>query len=149
MTQEKIFNIFEAFVSQHGQLKDFGVGSYFKIDTKEDRRYPLMWITPKPDNFKPQEDRFTFDIMIADILDSNETNLRQVWSDCEQIGQDFIRYFGTTYGYQSDEYYWLRLDTNYHKEPFMHLLGNEAAGYFYRLTFITTEDTSYCENPTV
>jgi hypothetical protein len=140
--------MFQEFATQHGMINDFGVGTYYKIDTKQDRKYPLMWITPKPTNFKPQENRYTFDIMFADILDGSESNLQDVWSDMDQLAQDFIRFFNTTYGETKGDYYDVRLDVNYYKEPFLHLLDNEAAGYFLRITIITPANSSYCINPT-
>ena len=147
ITQKDLFEMFADFANTHAMINDFGIGSYFKIDTKQDRKYPLMWVTPKPTNFKPQENRYTFDLMFADILDTSETNLQDVWSDMEQLTQDFIRFFNTSYGQTAGDYYDVRLDDSYYKEPFLHLLDNEAAGYFLRITIITPANTSFCINP--
>ena len=147
ITEKKLFEIFQEYATNHGMINDFGVGDYFKIDTKKDRKYPLMWITPKATNFKPQENRYSFDVMFADILDPSETNLVDVWSDMDQLCSDFIRFFNVTYGQTSGDFYDVYLDSNYTKEPFLNLLDNQCAGYFLRITIITPFNTSWCINP--
>jgi hypothetical protein len=147
ITLNKLISTFETFATNHTMINDFGCGSYYKIDTKQARKYPLMWITPTPSNWSTSENRFNFDIMFADILDPSETNQNEVWSDMEQLCQDFVRYLSTTYGVTSGELYDVRLDDAYYKEPFSHLLDNETAGYFLRITIITPANTSYCINP--
>lgn len=145
-TLKQLLNKIESFANSHGQVRDFGVGSYYKVDTVAQRGYPLLWVTPQPSYIKGNSLQLTLHIMIADIIDGEESNLTDVWTDTLSIAVDLIAYFGTWDGYPDFN---LRLDeSSVYLEPFSHLLDNETAGYFVEATFIIPLSLNYCDNPT-
>jgi hypothetical protein len=141
---KQVIEKIKEFANGHGMINEVGVGSYYKIDTTT-RKYPLMWITPTPSTIVKTSIRLNFDIMFADILDGEESNLVDVWSDQLQNACDFVSYFATDGGYEDFD---LRLDeSTVTIEPFMHLLDNECAGYFVRCTFVAPLALNPCANP--
>ena len=143
-TLKQLLNKIELFCTNHGQIKSFGTGSYFKIDTTH-RDYPLLWVTPQPSYIKGNSVELSLTIMVADILDGEESNLVDVWSDALSIAEDFVSYFSTWTGYYDEG---LRLDeSSVYVEPFYHVLDNEVAGYFMKVLFIIPIPQNYCDIP--
>ena len=147
MTQKQIYEIFKSFAKQHAMINDCMIGSYFKIDTVQHREYPIMNVTPKPSNGVVQQEVRSYDILFADILDTSETNLQEIWSDQEQNAYDFLRFYSATYGDTYLDLYDLRLNDNYTITPIYHLLVNDVAGVLLSITFISPMNTSRCIIP--
>lgn len=144
-TLKQLINKISDFANSKSIINEFGYGGYYKIDTKKDRKYPLLWMTLKPSYIKNTSIIYTVDIMFADILDGEESNLQDVHSDLIQLATDFVSYFSTDYGILD---YNLRLDESLvYIEPFMHLLDNETAGVFLRANFISPLSLNTCVIP--
>jgi len=128
-------------------LNEFMYSTHFKVDTKQQRKYPLLLAMTQPGYLRGTSEVVIFDLMFADILHGEEANLADCHSDQLEIAKDFVRYFSTMYGISAP--YDIRLDTsNINFEPFQNLLDNETAGVFLRAEFILPFGMDYCKNPT-
>ena len=143
-TLKQLFNKIEQFAANHGQIKECVIGTSYKVDTKT-RNYPLLLVTPKPGFIKNNALSLTLDILALDILDGEEANMQDVWSDMLLIITDVVAFFGTLTGYPDMD---LRLDeSNVYIEPLLHVLDNECAGYAARCNFIIPIENKYCAIP--
>jgi hypothetical protein len=149
ITVEKLVNIMKVFAFNHANLNTFGYGGYpYKVDTVQDLKYPFMWVTKTKDSNKIGQLNYSFQIAVADRLDSNEKNLLHVQSDCHQICLDFVRYYSRLYGAATDDDLMdTMLQDNFQTAFIEHVLDNETAGCLLTVTFICPMNTSYCEIP--
>lgn len=99
-----IKDLFELFVQNHFQLKRFGFGIVPDVEQiiSDKQTFPVLYanlidIQYPTDNLKT----FNFNILIFDLLKNDKSNEQDVWSDCIQVGEDFIRFLN----HNSNDYY--------------------------------------------
>lgn len=144
VTLKRVVDNLEAFANNHGQLKSFGFGDFYQVDTVKDRLLPCLWVTPVPSTLTNTQLNDKYQIAVFDALDENDTNeiLLDVLSDTREILIDIVRYYWEDIdnnGFVLDE-------TSSTLIPFERF-DIQTAGYFAELTFILEKSLNRCEVP--
>lgn len=93
LTFNQIKKLFENIKAAHWQLKSFGFGTEQEINgaTEADRKYPKWWVIPVDSITREQTIERTFEFLVFDLVQKDETNEEEVASDTEQIIHDLIK----------------------------------------------------------
>jgi|ERR1043165_592774 hypothetical protein len=103
-TLNNIKDLFQVFADNHYQIKRSGFGIVPDVEEmiSEEQTFPVLYanlidVQYPSDNLKT----YNFNILVFDILKNDKSNEQDVWSDCIQIGEDFIRFLN----HNSSDYY--------------------------------------------
>lgn len=113
VTLNEIIQLFEDFVSAHGQLTDFGYGPASDIGTSKQMTFPYMWVSHQSDSYIRVSNKtaipelklllFFMDqnndqVNFEDTNGENSTNGQEIMSDTLQMLQDCISYISANWG---------------------------------------------------
>lgn len=89
-TFNQIITAFQTIATAHKQIKTFGVGDIWEIETSGTITYPLMWA--QPDISRVEENVFvsSWKLLFMDIIHKDERNENDVLSDMELVALDII-----------------------------------------------------------
>ena len=144
---KKVVDALFDFASNHGQIKSWGFGDFYHIDTVKDRLYPCMWITPVPSTLTNTQMNDTYQIAVFDALDEDDNiNELDVLSDTREILIDVVRYFWNNI-YQ-EELGFVLDERSSTLIPFDHRFDITCAGHYANMTFISDMPLNQCSTPT-
>lgn len=125
ITYNQIISAFKNFCDKHKQINSFYSGQTWNFQTQTNI-YPSVIILPQPSNFEPGKIRLNFQIFIADILNQDNSNLDEIYSDTLQIASDLVSYFKEI----NEEETYFYIDDNYIGiEPFEESFDDILAGW--------------------
>jgi hypothetical protein len=91
---KQIIDSFDGFVQQHPILQTFTWGRLSDTGrNNEPLNFPLLHVIPLPSTVDQTYTDFTFNVIIADLLDDQELNQLDVIEEAYEILQDFITYY--------------------------------------------------------
>jgi hypothetical protein len=145
-TINKFYNEFKEIAEDHLEIKSFGYGEEFGIETQNqlDVKLPQLWVshinTQVVLGRNAGNDQRRFVLYCYDLVRQDENNVLSIWNQTELILIDVCRLFS----YRSQEY---KLVNNPVITPFEEKYNLQAAGCFCEIVVQTTEITGTCDIP--
>ena len=136
--------------SKHHQISTTTTGDIYDIDL-ENTKYPLMHINPVNVTTRRTEVVYNFQIFVMDLVDDDNANEQDVYSDVLQTCIDIIAILSNS-KWQSQ----LTLDLdapvyfaegNFTLEPFTERFNNAVSGWVFQLPITVENDFQSCDIP--
>lgn len=142
VTYKQILTDFEQIADAHLQLNSYGYGDItqltMNIDTEKEPLYPRMYVIPNDTVLDQNQMTYNFQIIIADRLNNDYSNQRDVMSDTLEICKDiFTKLYLSEY-----ESEW-----NATVNPFLENYETILAGWTMDITITQPFDYNRCELP--
>lgn len=142
ITFNNIVDDFKTFCTNHLQINTFYSGETWNFQTMTNV-YPAVIMLPQPSSIDRGRIVLTFNLFIMDILNKDNSNLDEIYSDTLLIMTDMISYFRNN----EDEGYSLTDDT-VSVEPFNESFDDNLAGWMATLNIEIPYSGSICNLPT-
>lgn len=143
---KKVVDTLEDFANNHGQIKSFGFGDFYGVDTIKDRLYPCLWVTPVPSTLTNTQLNDKYQIAVFDAMDEDvKTNELDILSDTRQIMIDVVAYFWNNT--QQEDLGFVLDESSVIMVPFDHKFDITCAGHFGEFTFIHDQPLNQCSVP--
>lgn len=142
MTLNNIIALFQSISDKHYQLEGFGFGNIFEINggIKVKDKYPLMWAVPLESIGRNQTKERIFLIIIVSLVDHDQSNRDNVWSDTESIADDVIKILRE----DSNDY---ELINEPVKFPISEKFSDWVTGWQFEVVIQTDLNSNYCDIP--
>lgn len=142
MTLNNIIALFENIASSHYQIHGFGFGNLFEINgsIKPGISYPVLWVVPVDSTTTEQTQQRRFLILVAALLEKDQSNRNYVWSDTEQILNDVVKILKN----ESDDY---ELIGEPVLAPVAEQHGDWICGFQAEVTIQSNFNNNYCDIP--
>ena len=136
--------------SKHHQISTTTTGDIYDIDL-DNTKYPLMHINPVNVTTRRTELVYNFQIFVMDLVDDDNANEQDVYSDVLQTCIDIIAILSNS-KWQSQ----LTLDIdapvyfaegNFTLEPFTERFNNAVSGWVFQLPITVENDFQSCDIP--
>ena len=136
--------------SKHHQISTTTTGDIYDIDL-ENTKYPLMHINPVNVTTRRTELVYNFQVFVMDLVDDDNANEQDVYSDVLQTCIDIIAILSNS-KWQSQ----LTLDIdapvyfaegNFTLEPFTERFNNAVSGWVFQLPITVQNDFQSCDIP--
>lgn len=141
-TYKDIVDMIEDFSNNHLQLNSFYSGKLWNFEA-EQNIYPALVILPTTSTIQRGTIQLTFNIVIADILNSDKSNLDFIYSNTLQILTDLFSYLNNN---DNDTNYTI-LDEGFTAEPFEESFDDILAGWIGTVNIIVPFKASSCNIP--
>ena len=136
--------------SKHQQINTTTTGDIYDIDL-ENTKYPLMHINPVNVTTRRTELVYNFQIFVMDLVDDDNANEQDVYSDVLQTCIDIIAILSNS---QWQSQLTLDLDApvyfaegNFTLEPFTERFNNAVSGWVFQLPITVQNDFQSCDIP--
>lgn len=143
MTYNDLVIAIETFANNHIQINSFYSGKLWNYETKDDNVYPSLVILPTTATIQKGVIPITFNIIVADILNDDKSNLDFVYSNTLQILGDLFAYLNNN---DNDLDYYIS-DDGFNAEPFEESLDDILAGWIATIPIQVSFKASVCEIP--
>ena len=152
ITYKQIITYFSSIAYHHEQITSFGVGDYTQlvndIQTKETRRYTAMYIVPQNVELNEYHIHFNFNVVIADQINEDLSNQRDVMSDTLQIAQDVWTIFWQSYTQEQGAFSNIIVgDWDASIEPFLEISETVLGGHTLHIKLSIPFDYTSCGLP--
>jgi len=136
--------------SKHHQISTTTTGDIYDIDL-ENTKYPLMHINPVNVTTRRTELVYNFQVFVMDLVDDDNANEQDVYSDVLQTCIDIIAILSNS-SWQAQ----LELDIdapvyfaegNFTLEPFTERFNNAVSGWVFQLPITVQNDFQSCNIP--
>ena len=127
VTYNLIVDFVKNFTDNHAQLNTFYSGKLWNFQSKVNL-YPSLVMLPVSSNVAKGEAFVTFNIVIADILNKDRSNVDEIYSDTLQIAQDLFATLNN-----SDEDFFIA-DSGFTLDPFEEAFDDVLAGWIATIT---------------
>ena len=135
-------NDFETFANKHYQIKSYGYGDITQLTndiiTKEEPEYIRMYVVPENSAFSENHLNISFNVVVADKLESDYSNQQDALNDTLEIIKDFYSLL-----YLSD----YEIDWNAQVTPFFEEYETTLCGWTILLTINQKYDYNRCDLP--
>lgn len=142
VTYKQIIEDFEEIADKHLQIKSFGFGDItqltMNIETEKEPEYTRMYVIPTDTFLNQNELTYNFQIIIADRLEDDYSNQRDVMNDTLEICKDV---FTVLYLSEYESVWGASVD------PFLERFETILAGWTLNLTITQPFDYNRCELP--
>jgi hypothetical protein len=90
----QVINFLSGFSSNHLQLKSFGTGFRFDLNTAQtiNENYPLLYVQPTSHQILGWVQTYSLRIYCLDIKQKDSSNEQEILSDCLQILNDLVKF---------------------------------------------------------
>jgi hypothetical protein len=142
-----IVNSVKEYCENDREINEFTTDSDYKIDTKYQRKYPIVIMSPKAATIKGTAQYLSFFIMIGDNLYTDESNLWDIWNKTLEIGKRLGNWFENVYGAYGSNYD-IRIDDKkgVNFKFVSHSMDKELAGVVLEVEFISSNTVDNCFN---
>lgn len=139
---KQILTDFESFSNQHKQINSYGFGDLYQLTmdvvTNRAPLYPRLYVLPQDTVLNENELRYNFQIIIADQLNDDYSNQRDVLNDTLETMKDIYIMLHTN-EYESE---W---DASI--EPFLDRFEDKLTGWIMNVTLSQPFDYNRCDLP--
>lgn len=105
---KQILTYFNQIAYAHEQIRSFGIGDFTQltndITTKQEPRYPRLYIIPSNVTFNENQISYDFEVMVYDKVEEDLSNLDEVLSDNLEIITDIWTVFWQSYNCQQGNF---------------------------------------------
>lgn len=142
MTVNQQIQLFQNIATAHHMIADFGFGDLFEINgnIKDGLKYNLLWVVPLESIITEQTVQRRYRVIVLGLVQKDQSNRNEVWSDTEKIASDVIKIFRN----ESDDYSLIGDPT---LTPVQEQHGDWVAGYECVMTIETEFASNYCDIP--
>ena len=150
-TYNNVIDTFKNLGKNHLQISTTTVGDIFDIDLEKNTKYPLMHLNPVNVQTRRTELVYNFQVFIMDLVEPDESNEQEVYSDVLQICIDIIGILSNS-KWQSQ----LALDINapvyfaegdFTLEPFKERFDQSVTGWTFTIGLTVENSFQTCEVP--
>ena len=147
-TVNQLISVFKDISTRHYQINGFGVGDNWENGTIE-KMHPVLWINPTTATMPSSDNGYKtfeidFEVRVFDLVNKDESNEKEVLSDCIDILKDIITEFkGHPYYVNSQ----LNIIDDINFEAFTEELDEEVSGWVCEISLMTPVLTSFCGIP--
>ena len=92
-TVNNIFDLFKVIATSHKQINSFVYGDIGELDTYDNIIYPVLIVSPITSEVNEYTINHTYRLAVADLVNKDEVNQVEVWSDTQQILTDIAKIF--------------------------------------------------------
>ena len=143
-TFNEIIIAFETFSDEHHQINTFYSGQTWNFQTQTNL-YPAVIMLPESSSMEKGSINLSFNLFIADILNSDRTNLDEIYSDTLQILADFVSYFDDAYENNEIEFFLNSENISIH--PFEEKFDDVVAGWMAKIEINIPYSGNICVIP--
>jgi len=132
ITFNQILNEFKTIFENNLFIKNYRIGDIFEVDFNSlDKTvtYPFVVLIPQPSTLNEKSIDYSFSLVVMDLVDEDEFNEFEVWSDTEQIGFDVIAAINNNRGALKN---W-NFDYPITRTPFSESYNDRLAGWTFDL----------------
>jgi len=158
-------NDLKEIANRHKMINSFGIGDlkqlnyHLQLNTDDDLvkgenegdvspKYPLVFVIPQTSSRDRRTITYSFNIIVADILDSDYSNEIDVWSDTLQIAEDILAQFGYGVDDSSGNYYdKYDIITPVNIIPFSESFDDFVSGWNLQLSILVDSPLDRCIAP--
>jgi len=147
-TVNQLISVFKDISTRHYQINGFGVGDNWENGTSE-KMHPVLWINPTTATMPSSDNGYKtfeidFEVRVFDLVNKDESNEKEVLSDCIDILKDIITEFkGHPYYVNSQ----LNIIDDINFEAFTEEFDEEVSGWVCEISLMTPVLTSFCGIP--
>tara|TARA_R100000697_G_scaffold43068_1_gene56117 strand:- start:331 stop:822 length:492 start_codon:yes stop_codon:yes gene_type:complete len=150
-TYNNVIDTLKALGEKHNQIKTTTVGDIFDIDLEKNTLYPLMHLNPLSVNTRRTELVYNFQVFIMDLVNDDNSNEQEVYSDVLQMCVDVISIL-TNSKWQAQ----LQLDIDapvyfaegdYTIEPFTERFNQAVTGWVFTISVVVENTFQTCNIP--
>ena len=150
-TYNNVIDTLKALGEKHNQIKTTTVGDIFDIDLEQNTLYPLMHLNPLSVNTRRTELVYNFQVLIMDLVNDDNSNEQEVYSDVLQMCVDVISIL-TNSKWQAQ----LQLDIDapvyfaegdYTIEPFTERFNQAVTGWVFTISVVVENTFQTCNIP--
>lgn len=150
-TYNNVIDTLKALGEKHNQIKTTTVGDIFDIDLEQNTLYPLMHLNPLSVNTRRTELVYNFQVFIMDLVNDDNSNEQEVYSDVLQMCVDVISIL-TNSKWQAQ----LQLDIDapvyfaegdYTIEPFTERFNQAVTGWVFTISVVVENTFQTCNIP--
>lgn len=147
-TVNQLISVFKDISTRHYQINGFGVGDNWENGASE-KMHPVLWINPTTAAMPSSDNGYKtfeidFEVRVFDLVNKDESNEKEVLSDCIDILKDIITEFkGHPYYVNSQ----LNIIDDINFEAFTEELDEEVSGWVCEISLMTPVLTSFCGIP--
>jgi len=143
-TFNEIVTAFETFSDEHQQINTFYSGQTWNFQTQTNL-YPAVIMLPESSSIEKGSINLSFNLFVADILNSDRTNLDEIYSDTLQILADFVSYFDDAYEDSEIEFFLNSENISIH--PFEEKFDDVVAGWMAKIEINMPYSGNICVIP--
>jgi hypothetical protein len=147
MTLNNLIALFQTYQEADLRVNSFVFGDASDVDNQQDSDGVVMWafIDPSPASIQSTEIRYSFQIAFLDVLNKDDSNLRDVLSDTFTVCLDFVswldKYDDTVLEYS--------IDRTANIQAVKDRFESEYAGHTVGVTFTLPFDYDTCQIPLI
>jgi hypothetical protein len=150
-TYNNVIDTLKNLGENHLQISTTTVGDIFDIDLEKNTKYPLMHLNPVNVTTGRVGLTYNFQVFIMDLVELDESNEQEVYSDVLQICVDIIAILSNS-KWQSQ----LELDIdapvyfaegNFTLEPFKERFDQSVTGWVFNIGITVENDFQSCDIP--
>ena len=101
LNYKQILTYFSSIAYHHEQIRSFGFGDLTQltndVTTKQERHYTTLYVVPENTEFNQNHIHYNFNVVIADQINADLSNQRDVMSDTLAIAMDVWTVFWQSY----------------------------------------------------
>lgn len=94
-TYNTIISDIKNFFDHHLQVNLFVDMQYYDFNAGGQNLYPATILVPQLSNINASQINLNFNLFFSDLLNSDRSNTREVYSDMLDVARDFVSYFQT------------------------------------------------------
>nr|WP_298659782.1 hypothetical protein [uncultured Flavobacterium sp.] len=142
MTVNQQIQLFQNIATAHDMIEGFGFGDMFEINgnIKDGLKYNLLWVVPLESIITEQTVQRRYRFICLGLVQKDQSNRNEVWSDTEKILSDIIKIFRN-----ENDGYDLLGEPNL--TPVQEQHGDWVAGYECTMVIETEFASNYCDIP--
>lgn len=141
VTHNQIIKAFETFCNEHLQINSFYSGQTWNFQTKSNI-YPAVIMLPTPGTIQQGKITMSYNIFIADILNTDRLNLDEIYSDTLLMATDICSYFR-----DNDELNFMLEEEAITVEPFEEDFDDILAGWILTVSLQIPYTSNTCYIP--
>lgn len=152
LNYKQILTYFSSIAYHHEQIRSFGLGDLTQltndVTTKQERRYPTLYVVPDDTEFNENHIHYNFNVVIADQINEDLSNQRDVMNDTLAIAMDIWTVFWQSYTEQYGDFSDIVVgDWNASVEPFLEKYQTVLGGWTLRIRLSAPFDYDSCHLP--
>jgi hypothetical protein len=152
LNYKQILTYFSSIAYHHEQINSFGVGDLTQlindVTTKQEPHYTRMYVVPEVVEFNQNHIHFNFNVIIADQIEDDLSNQREVMSDTLAIAMDVWTVFWQSYTQEYGDFSQIIVgDWDAQCQPFLERFQTVLGGWTLNIKMSAPFDYNSCDLP--
>tara|TARA_R110001599_G_scaffold225549_4_gene424686 strand:- start:755 stop:1252 length:498 start_codon:yes stop_codon:yes gene_type:complete len=149
ITYRQMVNTFSEIATNHLQIQSFNSGSLNDLDIEklDADKFPLLYITPQPAIVDAQTLTYTFDVVVADQIQEDMTDIDDTYSETLLIIKDVISNFRQATQTESWADQRTDIEMPINLTPFTSRFANLLTGWAGTFNIVVNNENNLCIVP--